>query len=60
MAGGAKRIKVTGYYTPDAIKFPKLFDGRRSSGLSETGEAFVQETFLGLEDLEYTMEEVAS
>ncbi len=48
-----QRIKVTGYYTPDD---ESDIDPEHSSGLTAEGFDRVSEMFMGLEDLDTSLE----
>lgn len=51
---GDRRIKVTGYYTPDD---DSAFDARHHTGVSGKGYDEITEQLLELEDIELEAEE---
>lgn len=48
-----RRIKVTGYYTPDD---DTAFDATHESGITEETYLNLAEQFIGLEDIEFQAE----
>lgn len=51
---GDRRIKVTGYYTPDD---DEMFDPDHETGVSVEGWDRLTEEFMGLEDIELEVED---